>query len=88
MHGVGLAHATDERVWSYARDQGFTIVSKDSDFHERSLLFGYPPKVIWIRRGNCATAQIARLLRNAESEIERLDSDPGALFLILLQSEK
>ena len=84
VHGVGLAHATDERVWLYARDQGFTIVSKDSDFHERSLLFGYPPKVLWIRRGNCSTAQIERLLRDAASEIERLDCDPGASFLILL----
>lgn len=35
---VGLATADDNVVWRYAADQGFTIVSKDADFHERSFL--------------------------------------------------
>jgi len=34
LHAVSLGGASDEQVWRYARDQGFTIVSKDSDFHE------------------------------------------------------
>jgi predicted nuclease of predicted toxin-antitoxin system len=25
------------------------IVSKDSDMHQRSFVFGHPPKVIWVR---------------------------------------
>jgi predicted nuclease of predicted toxin-antitoxin system len=83
VHSVGLAQATDEQVWRHARDHGFTIVSKDSDFHERSLLFGFPPKVVWIRRGNCSTDDIERLLRDSAFDIERLDSDPGAAFLIV-----
>jgi predicted nuclease of predicted toxin-antitoxin system len=34
-------------------------VSKDTDFHQRSFLFGGPPKVVWIRLGNCSTEDIA-----------------------------
>ncbi len=62
VHDVGLGAATDMAVWDYARDNGFIIVSKDSDFADLSVLYGAPPKVIWIRRGNCSTAAIAQLL--------------------------
>ncbi|MEE8169733.1 MAG: DUF5615 family PIN-like protein [Phycisphaerae bacterium] len=49
---IGMASATDEEVWQYARSHGYLIVTKDADLHERSLLFGHPPKIIWVRRGN------------------------------------
>lgn len=39
---VGLGSEDDNDVWDYARISEFTIVSKDSDFHEKSLLKGYP----------------------------------------------
>jgi predicted nuclease of predicted toxin-antitoxin system len=35
---LGLASASDIDVWEYARINGFAIVSKDSDFHQRSLV--------------------------------------------------
>jgi len=63
---------------------GYLIVSKDSDFHERSLLNGYPPKVVWIKRGNCSTRQIEMLLRHAAGEIQVLANDPGLAFPVLL----
>lgn len=37
---VGLASAEDSTVWGYAATNGFTIVSKDADFHQRSFLLG------------------------------------------------
>jgi len=43
---VGLSEATDEAVWRHAAEQGLTIVTKDTDFHQRSFLFGHPPKVV------------------------------------------
>jgi len=49
VHPAGLGSALDDEVWGYARDHGFTIVTKDADYHERSVIRGYPPKVIWIR---------------------------------------
>ena len=52
VRDAGLAAADAGAVWSYAAEQGLVIVSKDADFHQRSFVFGPPPKVIWIRRGN------------------------------------
>jgi predicted nuclease of predicted toxin-antitoxin system len=63
VHDVGLGAAADSAVWDFARDNGFVIVSKDGDFADLSVLYGAPPKIIWIRRGNCSTAAIAALLR-------------------------
>lgn len=61
---IGLGGGSDDDVWRYAQDNGFMLVSKDSDFYEKSILYGHPPKVIWIRRGNCTNRQIQLLLRN------------------------
>jgi predicted nuclease of predicted toxin-antitoxin system len=55
---LGLDQVLDIEVWSYARDNGFILVSKDADFSELSLLHGNPPKLIWLRLGNCTTTQI------------------------------
>lgn len=58
VRNIGLAEAGDEAIWRHAIQQGFTIITKDADFHQRSFLFGHPPKVVWIRCGNCSTAAI------------------------------
>ena len=60
---AALASAPDPAVWDYAAAQGFVITSKDNDFQQRALLLGHPPKVVWVRIGNCSTADIADLLR-------------------------
>lgn len=83
VRNVGLARADDEEVWGYALDQGLAITSKDSDFHQRSLVRGHPPKVVWLQTGNCATERIAGLLRRHQSDLEAFDGDPEASFLIL-----
>lgn len=84
VHRIGLGSEADSVVWEYARTNRFIIVSKDSDFHERSVLQGYPPKVVWIRRGNCSAKQIEMLLRNRVGDIQRLEQDPDAAYLVLL----
>lgn len=66
---VALGGAPDSAVWEYARRQGFAIVSKDSDFAERSVLESGPPKVIWIRLGNCSTVEIEQHLRSAQEVV-------------------
>jgi len=39
-------------VWEYAKANGFTLVSLDSDFAEMAALLRSPPKVIWLGCGN------------------------------------
>jgi len=81
---LGLARADDSSIWEYARQNGFTIVSRDADFPERGVLLGSPPKVIWIRRGNCSTAEIAEILRRGAVEIEAAAKDDGIRYVVLI----
>jgi predicted nuclease of predicted toxin-antitoxin system len=80
---VELASADDAAVWRYALEQGLTIVSKDADFHERSFVLGQPPKVVWIRRGNCSTEEVLTLLRSEVQAVLGFETDPEATFLAL-----
>jgi predicted nuclease of predicted toxin-antitoxin system len=56
VRDVGLRGAADDRIWQHARAEGFAIVSKDTDFRERSYVEGFPPKIIWLDVGNAGTA--------------------------------
>lgn len=59
---LGLDRALDEDIWIYAKVNNLIIISKDADFAERSLLLGFPPFVVWIRKGNCTTSEIKNIL--------------------------
>jgi predicted nuclease of predicted toxin-antitoxin system len=79
----GLCGASDVSIWQYALANGFAIVSKDSDFLQRSYLFGSPPKVIRLRIGNCSTTRADFILRNSAPRIRAflLDSEESCLVL-------
>lgn len=79
----GLDRATDNEVWRWAHEHGFTIVTKDADFNELSILQGFPPKIIWIKAGNCTTAQIERLIRTHFGAIQQMQNDPSIGILLL-----
>jgi predicted nuclease of predicted toxin-antitoxin system len=83
VRDVGLAHADDETVWAYATGHDFVIVSKDSDFRQRSFLRGAPPKVVWIRRGNRSTTEIGTMLRAHRDDLVTFADDAAAAFLAL-----
>lgn len=71
VHECGLGSVADTMVWEHARKVGLVVVTKDSDFEELSVLKGPPPKVIWLRTGNCTTAALIALFRRHETEIAR-----------------
>ncbi len=74
----------DAELWNYARDNDYFIILKDVDFSDRSVIHGVPPKVIWLRRGNCSTSTIERILRNHCSDIESFADDLNRGILVLL----
>jgi predicted nuclease of predicted toxin-antitoxin system len=80
---IGTLAADDLLIWNYARDNGLTIVSKDSDFHRMSFVLGAPPQVIWLRVGNCPTTLIERTLRDHLAEIDLFEKSEDAAFLIV-----
>jgi predicted nuclease of predicted toxin-antitoxin system len=78
-----LGGADDNAVWEYAKTNGFAIVSKDSDFTERSILSSNPPKIIWLRIGNCSTLEIEKLLRTAHELIRNFIENDDETCLLL-----
>jgi predicted nuclease of predicted toxin-antitoxin system len=79
---LGLAEADDHAIWQYAGTHGFVLVSLDADFAEMATLRGPPPKVIWLRRGNRATAVIETLLRDHRDTIAAFENDTAACLEI------
>ncbi len=75
--------ADDLSIWKYARQNGFVIVTKDSDFHELSLLYGIPPKVIWLKCGNRPKSYILNLLLDNQAAIEAFINDDRTVCLEL-----
>lgn len=80
---IGLRDADDLSIWRYAEAHAYAIVSKDSDFQQRSLLHGAPPKFIWSRVGNCTTAMIERVLRRYSAVVHTFDLDDTESHLML-----
>ncbi len=39
---LGMDAANDKQVWAYAQQNGYILVTQDSDFHEMSVLYGHP----------------------------------------------
>ena len=67
---LGLETATDDEIWRYAQKNGFVIVTRDSDFYERSLIEGHPPQIIWLKIPNGPKTIILDILLGHRAEIE------------------
>lgn len=78
-----MERATDQEIWEFALANDYVIVSKDEDFHQRALVEGPPPKVVWIRLGNCSTADVERVIRQGHDIIANFEQDKDAAFLTL-----
>lgn len=72
---AGLINATDRQVWEFAKKNEYIIVTQDSDFNDLNSLFGFPPKIIWIRSGNLKTKEILNILIDHVGDIEKFVSD-------------
>ena len=81
---IRLDTAEDSELWNYAHKHDYMIVSKDTDFSDISIIHGHPPKVIWIRRGNCSTSIVEQILNDHYSVIQDFSTNPEQGLLILL----
>jgi predicted nuclease of predicted toxin-antitoxin system len=83
VRDVGMKATIDPIVWDYAKEHDLMIVSKDSDMHDLSLVLGTPPKVIWLRLGNCSTSEVEDLLRRDFKAIESFYRDANLSLIAL-----
>ena len=61
---LGLEDASDCQIFAYAKYNGYTIVTFDSDFVDLSALKGSPPKIIYLNTGNLTTHHVSELILN------------------------
>jgi predicted nuclease of predicted toxin-antitoxin system len=80
---VGMSKTEDIVIWEYAKSNNFVIVSKDSDFHQRSLLYGHPPKFIYLRIGNSPTSNIIKTLKDNFAIITQFYNSQTESILVL-----
>ena len=80
---IGAGGSPDSTVWELAKNRGCLLVTKDEDFHRLSILRGAPPKVVWLRLGNCTTEDVARLLRTHVADLQVFAGQTEATFLEL-----
>jgi predicted nuclease of predicted toxin-antitoxin system len=69
---AGLEGADDRTIWAYAASRGLVIATKDWDFVQLSSLLKHPPKVVWLRLGNCSTRNVARGAAQAAPRVVEL----------------
>lgn len=71
----GLIDASDKEIWDFAKINNYIIVTQDSDFNDLNSLYGFPPKIIWIRTGNLKTQSIVDILISHNDEIKQFLND-------------
>ncbi len=83
VSNFGLIHADDQNVRTFAESNQFAIVTNDSDFNEMAMLYGFPPKIIWLQTGNLRTDDIARLLIKHKENIMSFSENKVNSVLII-----
>ena len=73
---LGMESANDKTVWAYAQQQGFILVTQDSDFNEMSVLYGHPPKIIWLKCGNQPKKRIVEILLSIQGDVTAFATNP------------
>jgi predicted nuclease of predicted toxin-antitoxin system len=73
MHALelDLGRADDLSLWRLAKDEGRIMISKDEDFFILAMRQGDDGRLLWLRMGNCRTADLLSLLNCRWSEIEQ-----------------
>ena len=71
-----LIDSSDKAIWEFAKKHSYIIVTQDSDFNDLNSLYGFPPKIIWIRTGNLRTEELANILKNNFTEIQSFENNP------------
>lgn len=78
---IGLEQVTDSTIRQYAIDNNFVMTTKDADFYEMNLVYGQPPKIIWLKMGNQSKAATINALLNNQAIIKKvlLDDDKDCI---------
>ena len=78
-----LDESDDTEIWNFAKEGGYVIITKDSDYSDLNILLDHPPKVIWLRVGNSRVEQVENIVRNNIDALNEFfkNSDMGLIEL-------
>ena len=82
---LGLENSKDSRIWTYARENDYCIVTFDADFYDIGIIKGSSHKVIWLRLGNTSTNNIEKVLRKNFELIKTFLTDPDFIEIACLE---
>jgi predicted nuclease of predicted toxin-antitoxin system len=82
VRDLGLTGHTDEEIWNHAAANNFTIISKDKDFYQRALLYGAPPKFVWLCLGNCTRDDLVVLIRRHDRDILAFETSSESVLVL------
>jgi predicted nuclease of predicted toxin-antitoxin system len=74
---------SDHQIWKFAKNFNYHIVTRDEDFIKLSMLFGLPPKVIYVNSGNITNQEFSGVLMKNEQKIKRFIEDEEYGFLVI-----
>jgi predicted nuclease of predicted toxin-antitoxin system len=83
---LGLENATDKEIWEYAKENNYTVVSFDGDFYDFTLVWGHPPKIIWLRTFNQTTSHVAEMLRKHDKTLFAFQKDNDLACLEIIDT--
>lgn len=81
---LGLENFADKQIWEYAKEHDFIIVTFDADFYDFSIVWGHPPKIVWIRTYIQTTRNIEELLRKYQNAMLAFQNDNDLTCLEIL----
>lgn len=83
---VGLENFSDKDIWEFAKENDYIIVTFDGDFYDFSLVWGHPPKIIWIRTFNQTTKNLEIILRKHVNTFLEFHNDNNLACLEIIDS--
>ena len=86
VRSLGLENKSDKEIWEYAKTNEYIIVSFDSDFYDFSIIWGTPPKIIWLRTTDQRTGAIVSLLKNHSQTIADFIKDENLACLEIINT--
>lgn len=69
---IEMEQATDKMIRQYAIEHDFVIATKDADFYEMNMLYGQPPKIIWLKMGNQSKVATIKVLQDSYEVINQV----------------
>lgn len=65
----------DSEIWEYAKENNLTIVTKDTDFSDMTMLNNPPPRVIHIKIGNMKMKEFHQLINKIWNDVCTMSED-------------